>query len=320
MERFVERCYICQVSKGTSTNAGLYMPLPVPEAPWLDVSMDFVLGLPRTQRRVDSIFVVVDRFSKMSHFIACRKTSDASQISQLFFREVVRLHGIPRSITSDQDTKFMSHFWRSLWRQMDTSLNFSSAYHPQTDGQTEVVNRSLGKLLRALVGDKPKQWDTILPHAEFAFNRTPNRSTGFCPFEIVYGRIPNGVLELAPTPAIGKKSYKAENMAEEMRSIHKLVQQRIQESNAKYKAVADQHHRQVVFEEGDLVWAVLTKDRFPAGEYNKLSHRKIGPCKVIKKINNNAYKLELPSHLRTSDVFNVKHLVPYHEELSETHA
>jgi hypothetical protein len=119
-------------------------------------------------------------------------------------------------------------------------MNFSSAYHPQTDGQTEVVNRSLGKLLRALVHDKPRQWDTVLPHAEFAFNRTPNRSTGFCPFEIVYGRVPNGVLDLAPTPAVGKKSYKAENMTEEMRSIHKIVQQRIQESNAKYKAAADQ--------------------------------------------------------------------------------
>jgi hypothetical protein len=102
-----------------------------------------------------------------------------------------------------------------------------------------------------------------------------------------------------------------------MISIHKIVQQRIQESNAKYKAAADQHRHQVVLEEGDLVWAILTKDRFPAGEYNKLSQRKIGPCKVIKKINHNAYKLELPSHLRTSDVFNVKHLVPYHEELSE---
>jgi len=94
--------------------------------------------------------------------------------------------------------------------------------------------------------------------------------------------------------------------------IHKLVQQRINESNDKYKAAADKHHRRLVFDEGHYVWAVLTKDRFPAGQYNKLSHRKIGPCKVLRKINDNAYQLKLPSHLRTSDVFNVKHLLPYH--------
>jgi hypothetical protein len=274
--------------------------------------MDFVLGLPRTRRRVDSIFVVVDRFSKMAHFIACRKTSDASQISHLFFCEVVRIHGIPHSITSDRDSKLMSHFWRSVWRQMGTTLNFSTAYHPQTDGQTEVVNRSLGNMLRALAGDKPKQWDKVLSYAEFAFNRTPNRSTGFSPFEVVYGRVPSGVLELTPLPSLGKKNQHADDLVAELGMIHKLVQQRLCESNAKYKGASDQHRRHVVFEVGDYVWVVVTKDRFPAGEYNKLSKRKIGPCKVLRKINDNAYQLQLPSHLRTSDVFNVQHLRPYH--------
>jgi hypothetical protein len=315
----VGRCCVCQRSKGALTNAGLYTPLPVPEAPWIDVSMDFVLGLPRTQRASDSIFVVVDRFSKMAHFIACRKTMDATRIAHLYFKEIVRLHGVPHSITSDRDTKFVSHFWKSLWEKLGTQLNFSSAYHPQTDGQTEVVNRSLGNLLRCLAGTKPKQWDLALPQAEFAYNRSKNRTTGMSPFEIVYGRVPSGVLDLAPIPRVGRISHKADEMAEHLRGIHEQVKLAIQDSNAKYKVQADSHRRQVLFEVGDFVWAVLTRDRFPVGEYNKLKERKVGPCEVLQKINDNAYRLRLPSHLKTSDVFNVKHLSPCFGDPEDTH-
>ena len=198
-----------------------------------------------------------------------------------------------------------------------TQLNFSSAYHPQSDGQTEVVNRSLGDLLRCMVGENIKTWDLKLCHAEFAFNRSVNRSTGMCPFLVVYGIIPRAPLGLAPVPDKTRIHGKAEELIEHVQQVHKLAQTRLEESNIKYKTHADTKRSHVEFQVGDFVWAILTKDRFPVGEYNKLSARKIGPFEIIEKINPNAYRLNLPSHIRTSDVFNVKHLVLFHGDSDE---
>ncbi|GKD23630.1 putative CCCH-type zinc finger family protein, partial [Tanacetum coccineum] len=198
--RHVERCQVCQRSKGVSTNAGLYTPLPVPSFPWNDVSKDFILGLPCTQRRKDSIMV--------------------------------------------------------------------------------------------------------------------NRTTQRCPFEVVYGLSPNSITDLTPISSSKNNSVKADEFAEQIRNTYEQVKLQIEANNSKYKAAADVHRRRVLFKEGDYVWAILTKDRLPAGANVKLHDRKVGPCQILKKINDNAYKLQLPSHLKTSDVFNVKHLIPFKGDLT----
>ena len=141
--KFVDSCLIFQKVKGLTYSVGLYNSFPIPCKPWDSISMNFVLGLPRIKAGHDSIFVVVDRFSKMAHFIPCRTTHDASHIVGLFFKEVVRLHGLPMSIVSDRDPNFLGHFWRTLWKKLGTNLNFSSTYHPQYNGKTNVINRSL---------------------------------------------------------------------------------------------------------------------------------------------------------------------------------
>ncbi|GKC04576.1 RNA-directed DNA polymerase [Tanacetum coccineum] len=225
--KFVAKCLICQTAKGHSQNTGLYTPLPIPEGPWEDISMDFVLGLPRTSRGCDSVFVVVDRYSKMAHFIPCKKTDDASNVALLFFREIVRLHGIPSTIT-----KFLSHFWRTLWRLFKTELNYSTSFHPQTDGQMEVVNKTLGNLIRCKT-----------------------------PFQIVYQCPPKQAIDLVHLPALPGHSIAAQNMAERIEAVQAEVKQKLESFNEKYKVQSDKHRRMKTFSVGDQVMVHLRKDR-----------------------------------------------------------
>ena len=178
-----------------------------------------MLGLSKTLRKHDSICVVVDRFSKMAHFLPCSQTFDASKVAQLFFDEVVRLHGLTKTIVSDKDVQFTSYFWKTLWSKLGTMLKFSTAYHPKIDGQTEVVNRILGNLLRCLVGENSRNWDLLLPRAEFVYNCSVNRSTGSSPFEIIHGYKPNRPLDLIPLPNHTRVSESAESFTQHIKHV-----------------------------------------------------------------------------------------------------
>jgi transposase InsO family protein len=158
--------------------------------------MDFVLGLPRTKRGRDTIFMVADCFSKMAHFIPCHKSDNASHVTDLFFAEIVRLHGVPNTIVSDRDAKFVSHFWRTLWLELGTKLLFSMTCHPQTDGQTEVLKRTLSTILRAVLKYNLKLWEECLPHIEFAYNRSVHSTMKISLFQVVYDFSPRAPIDL----------------------------------------------------------------------------------------------------------------------------
>ena len=308
VERICDRCLTCRKAKSRVKPHGLYTPLPVPSEPWVDISMDFVLGLPRTKRGKDSIFVVVDRFSKMAHFIACHKTDDATNISDLFFREVVRLHGIPRSIVSDRDVKFLSHFWKVLWGKLGTKLLYSTTCHPQTDGQTEVVNRTLTQLFRTIVTKNLKSWEECLPFIEFAYNRCIHSSTSYSPFEIVYGFNPLTPLDLLPLPVEERVGLDGKKKAELVKQIHEKAREHILRKNEQYASHANKGRKRVVFEPGDWVWLHMRKERFPAQRRSKLQPRGDGHFQVVERINDNAYKLNLPGEYNVSASFNVSDL------------
>ncbi|KAL3566434.1 hypothetical protein D5086_031849 [Populus alba] len=308
VQRICDKCITCRKAKSRTQPHGLYTPLPVPMEPWVDILMDFVLGLPRSKRGRDSIFVVVDRFSKMAHFIPCHKTDDATNIADLFFREIIRLHGVPKSIVSDRDVKFLSYFWKVLWGKLGTKLLFSTTCHPQTDGQTEVVNRTLTQLLRVVIQKNLKNWEDCLPFIEFAYNRSVHSTTEFSPFEIVYGFNPLTPMDLIPLPIDERVSLDGNRKAQVVKTLYESVRQQIERRNCVYATKANKGRKHVVFQPGDWVWVHMRKERFPAHRKSKLQPRGDGPFQILERINDNAYKVDLPGEYGVSATFNVSDL------------
>ena len=182
---------------------------------------------------------------------------------------------------------------------------------PQIDGKTKVLNRTLSTMLRAVLKKNKKMWEECLPHIEFAYNRSLHSTTKMCPFKIVYGFLPRAPIDFLPLPSSEKVNFDAKERSELILKMHELTKENIERMNAKYKLAGDKGKKHVVFAPGDLVWLHLRKDRFPNLRKSKLMPHADGPFKVLEKINDNAYKLELPVDFGVSPTFNIADLKPY---------
>jgi hypothetical protein len=186
---YVSGCGTCQRIKVRHIKtAGQMQPLSIPAWNWDDISMDFIVGLPLTPRKQDSIWVIVDRLTKTTHFIPVHTTYSAERYAEIYVDLVVRLHGVPKTILSDRGTQFIAFFWSQVHESLGTKLMHSSSYHPQTDGQTERVNQIVEDMLRACVIHFEKSWDKCLSLVEFAYNNSYQASLKMAPFESLYGR------------------------------------------------------------------------------------------------------------------------------------
>ncbi|GJY78997.1 DNA helicase [Tanacetum coccineum] len=270
---FVAKCLTCQQVKIEHQRAsGLLQQLEIPVWKWEKITMDLVTGLPRTLRKNDAIWVVVDRLTKSAHFLPIREGYSASKLAEIFQKEIIRLHGTPVSIVSDRDPRFTSQFWKGFQRAWGTKLNYSTAFHPQTDGQSERTIQTLEDMLRCCALEWTGNWDDYLCLVEFAYNNSWHASIGMAPYEMLYGR------KCRYPICWNEKSF------------------------------ADKHRRTLDFEPSDHVFLMVSpwKGVHRLGIKGKLSPRFIGPFEVLERVGEVAYRLALP--LALSHMHNVFHV------------
>ena len=314
---YVTTCDACQRNKPSQRlTPGLLMPIASPTRAGHTWTMDLITGLPKSRGGNDAIVVWVCKFSKLRHYAACKTAISAPQLARLFLSTVVRHHGMPERIISDRDPRFTAHFWRAFWSSLGSTLDMGAAYHPESDGQTENANKTLEIMLRSVIDFTQDDWDDHLPAAELAFNNSKNATTGFTPFYLVYGREARMPIDiaLAPLTKAADNPAAAEATARWRAALQHASENTTQQQR-RQKTYADRVRRDVRFAVGDRV-LLSTEHLKLIGERRrtrKLTERFIGPYRVKRVVNANAYELELPASLKIHPVINIGHLKEYHD-------
>jgi len=311
VEDFVKQCAICQQSKHVHHHPlGLLQPLPIPDGIWQDLSMDFIEGLPKSEG-FSVILVVVDRFTKYAHFIPIRHPYTASSIAQSFMDNVVKLHGLPKTIVSDRDTVFLSHFWTTLFKLYKVDLHFSTAYHPQSDGQTERVNQCVEMYLRCAVQDSPSTWKSWLSLAELWYNSSLHSALGCSPFKALYGYEPSlGAVTSVPPGITTSVTDNIEHWQLQLEAL----KQSLERAQNRMKMIADRKRTDFHFNVGDQVLLKLqpyTQSSVANRPYSKLAYKYYGSYKVLDRVGTVAYRLELPANSMIHPVFHISQLKPF---------
>jgi hypothetical protein len=274
---------------------------------WDDISMDFIVGLPLTARKKDSIWVIVDKLTKTAHFIAVHTTYSVQQYAELYMDHIVRLHGIPKTIISDRGTQFVARFWEQLHECLGTKLIRSSSYHPQTDGQTERINQILEDMLRASILHFDMSWDKCLSLAEFSYNNSYQASLKMAPFDALYGRRCRTPLNWSEA---GERTLFGPDLVKDAEERVKVIIENLKMAQMRQKIYHDKGTAPRHFEVGDYVYLKVspTKGVQRFGVKGKLAPRYIGPYEVIEVCGPVAYRIQLPE--RFSAVHNVFHVTP----------
>ncbi|KAJ9524331.1 hypothetical protein QJQ45_008531 [Haematococcus lacustris] len=318
VKSYVRSCHSCQVNKSSAKKpAGLLQPLPIPERPWDSVSMDLIVKLPASgPNKYDSILVFVDRLTKMVHLVKTWESMTATQYAKLFLEHVFRLHGMPRSVVSDRGPQFHNKFWAEMTKLLQVQVNLSSAYHPETDGQTERVNRVIEEMLRHFIRPDQRDWAEYLPLVEFAINNAWQESVRSTPFYLNYGYHPR-LAELLDLP---QKVPQAHGFVKGMKTAVEQARQCLARAQKRMKSYQDNKRREVLYLPGDMVLLSTQNMRGKANQpgVRKLKPRYVGPFSVQYMVGKAAVKLWLPDEWsRLHNVFHVSLVKPYRTDASE---